>query len=96
MAVKIIDVVVTTTNEEVSWNGLQSKYTNWNEVSQLADWTDVRRIGTESPLTVTVGTPIKITITAVDITWDYIANHYQDWSAVSTDFTNWKSILNHH
>lgn len=95
MAVKILDVVVTTADEEVSWDGLKQKYTNWSEVSRLADWKDVRRIGTESPLTVTVGTPIKITISAVDITWDYIANNYQDWSAVKTGFTNWKSILNH-
>lgn len=96
MAVKIIDVVVTSDNTEINWNGLQSKYSNWNEVSKLSDWKDVRRIGIQSPLTVTVGTQIKVTVSAIDIDWKAISENFHDWSAVSTDFTNWKSILNYH
>ena len=96
MAVKIIDVVVTTADTEVSWEGLSDKYSTWEQIKNLSDWTHVSHLGVDTPLTVTVGTPIKVTVTAVDMTWEVITENYQDWSAVKNGFTNWNSILNYH
>ena len=96
MAVKITDVIVTTADEDISWEGLSNKYPTWEQVKNLSDWKDVRHLGIKSPLTVTVGTPIKVTVTAVDIDWDYIKNNFNDWSTVRAEFTNWNSIHNYH
>ena len=96
MAVKIIDVLVTRADTDLSWQGVHDTLSNWNEVKEFSDWEAVRRLAIENPLTVTVGTPIKVTVTAVDMTWEVIAKNFQDWSAVSTEFTNWNSVLNYH
>lgn len=96
MAVKIIDVLVTRADTDVSWQGIRDNFTNWNDVKECSDWREVAHLGIKSPLTVTVGTPIKVTVAAVDMTWEVIANNFRDWSAVSTEFTNWNSVLNYH
>lgn len=96
MAVKILNVIVTKADTDVSWQSLNDDFTDWNDVQQFSDWNDVARLGTESPLTVVVGTPIKITVQAVDVAWEHISNNFQDWSAVENNFSNWREILNYH
>lgn len=49
-----------------------------------------------TPSVVTVGEPITITITAVDVTWEVIKDDFSNWEAVKNDFTNWNSIINYH
>ena len=96
MAVKILNVTVTPTNYDTSWTGIKNNYSSWEEVSELNGWSQVERSGLTYPLEVTVGESITVTVTAVDITWDYIKEHSTDWNGVKNDYANWNSILNYH
>lgn len=96
MAVKIIDVVISPVDKDISWNGLQNTFSDFRSIKELSDWRDVNHVGVDSPLTVTVGTGIKVIVTAVDTNWKYISDNFQDWSVVKSEFTNWNSILNYH
>ena len=48
------------------------------------------------PSEATVGQTIKITITAVDVTWEVIKNEFENWNDVKTELSNWNSVVNYH
>ena len=49
-----------------------------------------------SPQEATVGQTITITITAVDVSWEIIKNDFDNWNEITTELTNWRSVLNYH
>lgn len=49
-----------------------------------------------TPQEVTVGETITITITAVDVTWEIIKEDFENWNQITTELSNWKSVVNYH
>jgi len=51
---------------------------------------------TITPMEVTVGQTITITISAVDVNWEIIKNEFENWTDIKNELSNWKSVLNYH
>ena len=97
MAIKVKNVLVTHTDFDTSWANIKDNFTSWDDVkNSCSDWNNVFNCGINSTLEVTVGTPIKVTVSAVDVDWNVIKNDFDSWNDIKTNCTNWKAILNYH
>ena len=48
------------------------------------------------PVAFKVGETVKITITAVDVTWEVIKEEFTNWNGIKTGLSNWSSVMNYH
>lgn len=51
---------------------------------------------TITPMEVTVGQIITITISAVDVNWETIKNEFENWNDIKNELSTWNTVLNYH
>lgn len=84
MAIKIIDVKITTGN-------------SWRNLSESQDWSTVKNTNADwqQPLqTAVVGRPVKIEVEIMENTWEEVTETFLSWNDIKTKFTTWLGLKN--